>query len=119
MTTQEIANLLVELCQKGDFEKALTDLFSEDAVSIEPYASPAFEKETKGLKAIKEKGEKWNSMVQEVHEITVSHPLVASNSFACTMRMNVTMKEGGHMDMTELCVYGVKDGKVISEQFFM
>jgi len=29
------------------------------------------------------------------------------------------MKERGHMDMTELCVYQVKDGKIISEQFFM
>jgi ketosteroid isomerase-like protein len=119
MTTQEIANSLVELCRKGDFEAALTDLFSDDATSIEPYATPAFEKETKGIQAIREKGEKWNSMVQEVHGITVSDPLIATNSFCCTMRLNVTMKEGGPMDMTELCVYEVKDGKVISEQFFM
>ncbi len=119
MTTQEIANRLVELCRNGEFEKALTDLFSDDAMSIEPHATPAFDKETKGLQAIKEKGEKWNSMVQEMHGITISDPLIATNSFACTMRMNVTMKERGHMDMTELCVYQVKDGKIISEQFFM
>ena len=119
MTTQEIANRLVELCRKGDFASAQKDLFSDDAVSVEAHASPAFEKETKGLKAIHEKGEKWNSMVQEVHGITVSDPLVAANSFACTMRMDVTMKEGGKMDMTELCAYEVKDGKVISEHFFM
>ena len=119
MTTQEIANRLVELCRKGDFEAALTDLFSDDATSIEPYATPAFEKETKGIEAIKEKGEKWNSMVQEMHGLTVSDPLIADNSFACTMRLNVTMKERGHMDMTELCVYEVKDGKIVSEQFFM
>lgn len=119
MTTQEIANRLVELCRKGDFEAAQTDLFSEDAMSIEPYATPAFEKETKGMKAIKEKGEKWNSMMQEMHGVTVSDPLVASDAFACTMRMDVTMKERGKMDMTELCVYQVKDGKIVSEQFFM
>src|SRR3989442_301565 len=108
MTTQEIANRLVELCRKGDFESAQKDLFSDDAMSIEPYATPDFEKETKGLQAIKEKGEKWNSMVQEMHGITISDPLIASNSFACTMKMNVTMKERGHMDMTELCVYQAK-----------
>ena len=85
MTTQEIANRLVELCRKGDFEAAQTDLFSEDAMSIEAFATPAFEKETKGMKAIKEKGEKWNSMVEEMHGVTVSDPLVATNSFACTM----------------------------------
>ena len=119
MTTQEIANQLVELCRKGDFEKVQKDLFADDATSIEPYATPAFEKETKGMKALKEKGEKWNSMVQEMHGVTVSDPLVASDSFVCTMRMDVTMKERGKMDMTELCVYQVKDGKIVSEQFFM
>jgi ketosteroid isomerase-like protein len=119
MTTQEIANRLVELCRKGDFEKAQKDLFSEDAVSIEPYATPAFEKETKGKEAIKEKGEKWNAMVKEVNELTVSDPLIATNSFCCTMKMDVTMKEGGPMDMTELCVYEVKDGEIVSEQFFV
>ena len=119
MTTQDIANRLVELCRKGDFEAALKDLFSKDAKSIEAEATPAFEKETKGLDAIKKKGEKWNAMVQEVHGITISDPLIATNSFCCTMRMDITMKEQGHMDMTELCVYEVKDGKIVSEQFFM
>jgi ketosteroid isomerase-like protein len=119
MSTQEIANRLVELCRQGEFEKALDELFSSDAVSIEPYATPAFEKETKGMDAIKEKGKKWNEMVEEMHSVTVSDPVVVTNSFACTLRLNVTMKERGPMDMTELCVYQVKDGKIISEQFFM
>ncbi len=119
MTTQEIANRLIELCRKGDFEAAQSELFAEGAMSIEPYATPEFEKETKGLPAIKEKGKKWNSMVEEMHGITVSDPLIGSNSFACTMKMDVTMKGQGHMDMTELCVYETKDGKITSEQFFM
>ena len=119
MTTQEIAKRLVELCRKGDFDSAQAELFSEDAVSIEPYSTPNFEKETKGLKAIKEKGEKFNSMVQEMHDLTISEPLIAGNSFACALKMNVTMKEGGPMDMSELCVYEVKDGKIVSEQFFV
>jgi ketosteroid isomerase-like protein len=119
MTTKEIANRLVELCSKGDFKTAQSELFAEDAVSIEPHASPAFEKETKGKQAIYEKGEKWDAMVKDVHNMEVSDAVVAANSFACTMHMHVTMKEGGEMDMTELCVYTVKDGKIVSEQFFM
>ena len=119
MTTKEVADRLVELCKKGDFETAQSELFAEDVVSIEPYSTPEFDKETKGKKAIKEKGEKWNTMVAEVHNMDVSDALVATNSFACTMRMHVTMKEKGKMDMTELCVYEVKDGKIVSEQFFM
>lgn len=119
MSTKEIAARLVELCKKGDFETAQSELFAEDAVSIEPYSTPDFEKETKGKKAIKEKGDKWNAMVDTMHNMEVSHALVADNSFACTMRMHVTMKGKGEWDMTELCVYEVKDGKIISEQFFV
>jgi ketosteroid isomerase-like protein len=119
MTTKEVADRLVELCGKGDFESAQSELFADDAVSIEPYSTPDFEKETKGKEAIKEKGDKWNAMVDAVHAMEVSDALIATNSFAVTMRMHVTMKEKGEMDMTELCVYIVKDGKIISEEFFM
>ena len=119
MTTQQIADRLIELCRMGDFEKAQTELFSEDALSIEPQASPAFEKETKGLDEIKAKGKKWNSMVEKVNSITLSDALVGTNSFALTMRMDVIMKERGPMDMKELCVYQVKDGKIVTEQFYM
>jgi len=119
MTTSEIAARLTALCRKGDFETAQKELFAKDAVSIEPHATPAFEKETKGLDAIFEKARKWNAMVEHMQNIAVSEPLIAGNSFAVTMRMNVVMKERGSMDISELCVYGVKDGKISSEEFFM
>jgi hypothetical protein len=119
MTTNEIAKRLVELCRKGQYDAAQKELFAKDAISIEPEASPGFEKETKGIEAIKKKGEIWESMVQEVHNLIVSEPIVAANAFACTMRMDITMKERGRNDFTELCVYQVKDGKIVSEQFFM
>jgi len=119
MTTTEIAKRLAELCRQGQYDKAQKELYAEDAVSIEPYPSPAFEKETKGLDAIVEKGHKWESMVKETHNLTISEPLVAGNAFAFTLRMEITMIEQGRIDMTELCVYQVKNGKIVSEQFFM
>ena len=119
MTTKEIAKRLKKLCDKGDWEGAHRELYAKDAVSIEPEASGGFEKESHGLDAIIEKGKKWASMVSEVHEIEVSEPMIAGNTFAVTMRMDVTMKDKKRSDMTELCVYHVKDGKIISEQFFM
>ena len=119
MTTKEVADRLVELCRKGDFDTAQSELFADDAVSIEPYATPDFAEETKGKNALKEKSEKFNSMVASMQGIEVSEPLVAGNSFACTLRMHVTMKEKGDMDMQELCVYKVKDGKITEEQFYL
>ncbi len=119
MTTQQVATRLVELCRTGGFETAQKELFAEDVISIEPYPTPEFEKETKGLPAIIEKGHKFESMVEQMHRLTVSDPIVASNSFACIMRLDMTMKGKERMDMTELCVYQLKDGKIVSEEFFM
>jgi ketosteroid isomerase-like protein len=119
MTTVEIANRLVEFCKKGDFEGAQEELFAEDAVSIEPHGTADFAKETHGLDAIKAKGKKWGAMVEENHGGEVSEPLMADSSFAVTMTMDVTMKGQGRMKMTELCIYHVKDGKIVSEQFLM
>jgi hypothetical protein len=118
MSTQEIADRLTDLCRQGKFKTAVEELYAQDAVSIEPHATPAFDKETKGLEAILAKGEKWGSMA-ETKEITVSDPLVTGNVFALTMRMSVVMKDRGPMDISELCVYQAKDDKIVSEQFFM
>ena len=117
MSTQKIAERLVVICRQGKFGEAQQELFSTEAVSIEPYATPAFEKETKGLPAIFAKGKKFEDMVETRHTLNVSDPVVAGSSFACTMRFDITMKGQGRMDMTELCVYNVKDGKIVSEQF--
>ena len=119
MSTKEIARKLKKLCEKGDFEAAQKELFAKDAVSIEPMASAGFDKETHGLDAILKKGKKWQEMVSETHSMEVSEPMIAGNTFALTMRMDMTMKGRKRENMTELCVYNVKDGKIVSEQFFM
>jgi hypothetical protein len=119
MTTKEIAKKLKKYCEHGEFETAQKELFAKDAISIEPMAGGGFDKETKGLDAIIKKGEKWNSMVTATHSTEISEPMIAGNTFSLTMRMDVTTKDRGRTDMTELCVYQVKDGKIISEQFYM
>jgi len=117
MKTKEIAEKLVTHCRKAKWSEAQTELYAAEAVSIEPYATPAFAKETKGLPAILEKGRKFDAMLETMHSITVSDPLAADSSFAITMTLDVTMKGQPRMKMSELCVYLVKDGKIVSEQF--
>ena len=119
MTTTEIANRLAELCRKGEFEKAQKELFADNAVSIEPMATPAFPKETKGLNAIIEKGAKFDGMVQEYHSLNISEPLVTDKCIAFVLSMDITMKGRSREQMSEICVYDVKDGKIVSEQFHM
>jgi hypothetical protein len=119
MTTNQIATRLIELCRQGKWEEAQTELFSNDAVSIEPYSTPAFEKETRGLNAIKEKGHKFDTMVQELHKVEVSEPIVAGNAISFKLVMDITMKEKQRETWEEICIYVVKDGKIISEQFYL
>ena len=117
MTTQEIAQRLVALCRLGKFEEAQQELFAPNAVSIEPYASPGVAKQTEGLPAIMEKGRRFMSMIEQTHALTVSDPIVAGNAFGCMMRLDVTMKGQGRMDMSELCLYQVKEGRIVAEEF--
>lgn len=119
MKTQEIANRLASLCREEKYEQAQKELYADNAISIEPEASNGFEKETRGLAAIIEKGKKFESMVEKSHSITVTEPLVTQNSIAFLLSMDMTMKGRPRSTMSELCVYNVKDGKIVSEQFFM
>ena len=37
--------------------------------------------------------------------------------YACALQLDVTIKGHGRMNLDELCIYEVKDGKIVSEQF--
>lgn len=120
MTPQQIASRLAELCRQGQFEAAQKELFADDAVSIEPHETQQFPKETKGLRAILDKGHQWESMVEKVHGCSASAPLVAGNAIAMTLTMDLTMKGQGRMKVEEVAVYEVnREGKIAAERFFM
>ena len=117
MTTQKIAERLVELCRQGNFETAQKEPHAADVISVEPYGTATFAKETKGLDALLEKGRQFSGMIDQVHSIAVSDPLVAGSSFAIALQLDMTIKGHGRMTLDELCIYEVKDGKIISERF--
>jgi hypothetical protein len=117
MTTKEIAERLVALCRQGSFETAQKELFAADVINIEPYGTPAFPKETRGLDALLEKNRKFAAMIEQVHAVAISDPLVAGSSFACAMQLDMTIKGHGRVNNHELCIYEVKNGKIVSEQF--
>lgn len=116
MSTQEVANRLVELCRQGDFETCYKELYSPDAWSIEPEHSQT--PIAKGMEAIAKKGEQFNEMMEEFHDSSVGDPIVSGNHFSLAMMMDATFKETGREEMNEICVYEVKDGKIVKEQFF-
>ena len=55
----------------------------------------------------------------EVHSSEISEPLVYGNHFAIKYTLDSTMKESGQrMQMGEIAVYEVHDGKITREEFF-
>ena len=117
MTTHEIAHQLVEFCKKGEWKKAQDSLYAENAVSIEPKGSN-FPELTEGLEAIKEKADQFDAMVEEMHGLEIEGPIIADGYFSCTMALDVTFKGMPRVKNSEICVYQVEDGKIVSEQFF-
>jgi len=120
MTTQEVANRYIELEKQGKWMEIQEELYSEDVVSIEPEHAAAIGMVplTKGLEKVKAKGKAFNEMIEEMHGGYCSEPIVGGNFFSVSMGMDVTMKGQPRMKLDEICVFQVKEGKIISEQFF-
>jgi ketosteroid isomerase-like protein len=117
MTTKEVADRLVQLCRDGKIEEAKLELFTEDTVSLEP-AEGLLPKETKGLKAIQQKAELFISMVEEFYGNTITEPFVAGDYFSVGWISQLQMKGQQRQTNSEICLYKVRDGKIVSEQFF-
>ncbi len=117
MNTQEVANKLVNMCRQGNFNGAMEELYADNIVSRE---MPGWPNEvTSGIKQVFEKSEQWVANVEEFHSAEVSDPIVAGNHFSITMDMDVTFKDRGRQQMSEVCVYEVdNNGKICNEQFF-
>jgi len=91
MTTEDVADKLVKLCSKGQFDEAMETLYSPDIVSMEAGAPPGQSRESKGLAAVKAKGEWWNAN-HEIHSATVEGPLVAGSHFTVSFKLDVAFK---------------------------
>jgi hypothetical protein len=117
MTTQDVANRLAQLFKEGKWMEAQNELFSQDAVSIEPAHAQGLQT-VEGLDNIIKKGQQWSETVEEMHGGWSGEPIVGGNCIAIAMGMDVTVKGMGRSKMEEICVYEVKDGKIVKEQFF-
>lgn len=116
MNTQQVANRLVEMCRNGQNMQALEELYADGIISKEMPGMPG--EVTTGIKAVFKKSEDWFENVKEFHGSTISDPQVAGNHFSCTMDMDVTFKDRGRQQFSEVCVYEVNNGKIVSEQYF-
>ena len=115
-STTEVAHRLIELCRQGKNMDAVHELYADNILSLEPKGSMNDRAEGKEAVIAKETG--FFTLVEEVHSSEVSDALVAENFFSVTMKMDMTVKGMGRTRMDEVCVYEVKDGKIVFEEFF-
>lgn len=118
MSVSEIASRYVALCQEGKFEQILDELFSSDSVSVEASAPPGMDPTSSGLAAIKAKGEWWGNN-HEIHSMEVTGPYPNGDRFAVRFVLDVTNKPSGRrMQMDEIGLFTVENGKISREEFF-
>lgn len=117
MSALEIGKRYVELCKSGKFDECL-ELFSENAVSVEAGAPPGMDRTAKGLAAIRAKGDWWQNN-HVIHSIEVTGPYPNGDRFAVRMVFDVTNKPSGQrVNMDEIALFTVENGKITSEEFF-
>src|SRR5215467_1521016 len=117
MDTEGVGTRLVELCRKGEWMKALDELYAKDIVSVEARAMENMPAEMRGIDQVRGKTEWWEKNM-EVHNAKVTGPFVARDTFVVQFDIDVTEKASGkRMQMSEVGIYKVKDGKVVREEF--
>jgi SnoaL-like domain len=117
MTTEEVGKKLVELCRNREWMKAIDSLYAKDIVSVEPRSMENMPAEMRGLDQVRGKTQ-WFMDNHDIHGSKVSGPFVARDTFVVKFDIDVTDKASKErMQMSEVGIYTVKDGKVSREEF--
>ena len=117
MNTEEVATKLVEYCRKGEWMKAVDDLYAKGIVSVEAHTMENMPAEMRGIDQVRGKTEWWEKNM-EVHSGKVTGPFVARDTFVVEFDVDVTDKASNkRMQMSEVGIYSVKDGRVAREEF--
>ena len=117
MNTEEVATKLAEYCRKGEWMQAVNDLYAKDIVSVEPREMENMPAEMRGIDQVRGKTE-WREKNMQVHSAKVTGPFVARDTFVVQFDVDVTDKASNkRMQMSEVGIYIVKEGKVAREEF--
>ncbi len=118
MNNFELGQKLVDLCKQGENVQAIQDLYADDVVSIEADAMDPIPARMEGKAAVLKKT-KWWLDNHKVHSADTRGPFPHGNRFAVFFAIDVTNKPSGQrMQVEEVGLYTVKDGKIVQEEFF-
>jgi ketosteroid isomerase-like protein len=117
LTTQEVAARFNDLAQQDKWFEIHDELFAENVRSIEPAGSP-YLPNAEGKAAVRKKAEDFVGRIEAFHSGSTSTPIVSGNHFAVGRQKDMTVKPHGRIQIHEIMLYEVKDGKIVLEQFF-
>ncbi|MDJ1466925.1 SnoaL-like domain-containing protein [Xanthocytophaga flava] len=118
MTTQQVANRYYELIQKNLYEQIQNELYASDAVSIEPENDSKLPLVVTGIDALRQKESLFFSQVEQMHSSYMSELVVSTFFFSMMTGMDVTMQGKPRKNKEQICVFEVRNGKIVKEQFF-
>ena len=116
-TTQEVAARFNELARQEKWFEIQDELFADNVRSVDPPNSPYF-KYAEGKSPVRKKGEDWVNRIEAVHRTYTTEPVIGGNHFAVGRGMDITVQGFGRIKIDEIMLYEVKDGQIVSEQFF-
>jgi hypothetical protein len=117
MTTLEVAARFHELAQQEKWFDIQDELFADNVKSIDPPHSP-YLGYAEGKATVRKKGEDFVSRIEAAHGMRTTEPIVVANHFVVGREIDITVQPHGRIQMSELMLYEVKDGQIVSEQFF-
>ena len=117
LTTQQVAERFNELAQQEKWFEIQDELFAENVKSIEPSTS-RFLPNAEGKENVRKKGEGFVKKIKTFHSGSTTSPIVAENYFVVGRKKDMTVEEIGRIKIDQLMLYEVRDGQIVSEQFF-
>ena len=117
LTTKEVASRFNELAKQEKWFDIQDELFADNVKSIDPPNSPYFGY-AEGKAAVRKKGEDFVKKIEAAHSRHTTEPIITGNHFAVGREVDITVQGYGRIQINEIMMYQVKDGEIISEQFF-
>lgn len=119
MSAAEVGSAIVALCREGKNLEAIDAHYSADVTSVEAAEMPGLPRSLRGIEAVRGKNQWWlDNHVVHSNEVLGPFPH-GDDRFAIIFRYEVTPKAiGQRVQIEEVGVYTLADGKVSREEFY-
>lgn len=117
LTTQEVAKRFHELAKQEKWFEIQDEFFADNVRSIDPPDSPYFGY-AEGKAQVRRKGEDFVKRVEAFHSGHTTEPLVIGNHFTVGRSKDMTIQGHGRIQINQIMIYEVRNGKIVLEQFF-